>query len=58
MIDKAIGYYDLELDFLLKNLNHLRIIMDNLTRVFPKEIKNFAFAHDPIYHKMVYMPEI
>jgi len=58
MIDKAIGYYDLELDFLLKNLNHLRIIMDNLTRVFPKEIKNFTFAHDPIYHKMVYMPEI
>lgn len=58
MIDKAIGYYDLELDFLLKNLNHLRIIMDNLTRVFPKEIKNFAFAHDPIYHKMVYIPEI
>jgi Lrp/AsnC family leucine-responsive transcriptional regulator len=58
MIDKAIGYYDLEVDFLLKNLNHLRDIMDDLARVFPEDIKNFVFVHDPIYHKMVYMPEI
>ena len=58
MIDKSIGYYDLEFDFLLQNLNHLRKIMDDLTRVFPTEIRNFSFVHDPIYHKMVYMPEI
>lgn len=56
MIDKAIGYYDLEIDFLLQNLDHLRNIMDDLTRTFPEDIKNYSFVHDPIYHKMVYMP--
>jgi len=29
-----------------------------LSRVFPEDIKNYVFVHDPIYHKMVYMPEI
>ena len=56
MIDKAIGYYDLELDFLLRDLDHLRQIMDDLTKAFPEDIKNYSFVHDPIYHKMVYMP--
>jgi len=57
MIDKTIGYYDLELDFLLRDLDHLRSIIDNLTRTFPNDIKNYSFVHDPIKHKMVYIPE-
>lgn len=58
MIDKAVGYYDLELDFLLRNLNELREIVDDLTRKFPNDIKDHSFAHDPIKHKMVYIPEV
>jgi DNA-binding Lrp family transcriptional regulator len=58
MIDKAIGYYDLELDFLLQYLNQLRGIMDDLSSTFPEDIKNHSFVHDPITHKMVYIPEI
>ena len=57
MIDKAIGYYDLELDFLLKDLDHLRNIMDDLTSTFTDDIKNYSFVHDPIKHKMTYMPK-
>lgn len=56
MIDKAIGFYDLELDFLLKNLNHLRNIMGDLSEKFPNEINSFNFVHDPIKHKMNYIP--
>jgi len=57
MIDKAIGYYDLELDFLLKDLNQLRNIMDEITSTFPDDIKNYSFVHDPITHKVVYIPD-
>jgi Lrp/AsnC family transcriptional regulator, leucine-responsive regulatory protein len=57
MIDKSIGYYDLELDFLLKDLNHLRTIMDDLSDQFPGFLNSYNFVHDPIKHKMVYLPE-
>jgi hypothetical protein len=57
MIDKAIGFYDLELDFNLKNLDHLRSIMDDLSEKFPNDINSFNFVHDPIKHKMVYIPK-
>jgi len=57
MIDKSIGYYDLELNFQLRDLDHLREIIDDFTRKFPNDIKNYSFAHDPIKHKMVYIPE-
>lgn len=57
MIDKSIGYYDLELDFLLKDLNHLREVMDDLTLRFSDDIKSYVFAHDPKLHKMLYIPE-
>lgn len=57
MIDKAIGFYDLELDFNLKNLDHLRSIIDDLSEKFPTDINSFNFVHDPIKHKMVYIPK-
>lgn len=57
MIDKAIGYHDLELDFLLKNLDHLRNVMDDLSEKFPEFINSYNFVHDPIKHKMVYIPK-
>lgn len=57
MIDKAIGYYDLELDFYLKDLDHLHDIMDDLTTKFPNDIRNYSYVHDPILHKLLYIPE-
>lgn len=57
MIDKAIGYYDLEFDLWLKDLNHLHEVMDDLTMKFPNDIRNYDYAHDPTLHKLLYIPE-
>jgi DNA-binding Lrp family transcriptional regulator len=57
MIDKSIGYYDLELDLWVKNLEQFRQIMDDLTIKFPNVIKNYSYVHDPKLHKMLYIPE-
>ena len=57
MIDKSIGYYDLELDFWVEGLDQIHEIMDNLTLKFPNVIKNYTYVHDPIKYKMLYLPE-
>jgi hypothetical protein len=57
MIDKSIGYYDLELDLWVKNLDHFHEIMDDLSTKFPESIENYSYVHDPILHKMLYLPE-
>ena len=57
MIDKSVGYYDLELDLWVKNLDGFRKIMDDLTSKFPDSIENYTYVHDPILHKMLYLPE-
>lgn len=57
MIDKSIGYYDLELDFWLKNLDELHKIMDDLTTHFQNVIHNYNYVHSPQLHKMLYIPE-
>lgn len=57
MIDKAIGYYDLELDLYLKDLSHLHDVMDDLTIKFPNDIRNYSYVHDPMLHKLRYIPE-
>jgi len=33
-------------------------IMNDLMIKFPNDIKNYTYVHDPIKHKMVYIPEI
>jgi Lrp/AsnC family transcriptional regulator for asnA, asnC and gidA len=58
MIDKSIGYFDLELDFWVKNLNEFHEIMDKITVAFPGSIKNYIYVHDPQLHKMRYIPEV
>lgn len=55
MIDKSIGYYDLELEFIVKNLNQFRAIMDDIVSEFPDDINNYKYAHNPIEHKMRYL---
>ena len=57
MIDKSIGYHDLELDFWLKNLEQFHKVMEDLTLKFPDSIKNYSHVHDPQLHKMLYIPE-
>ena len=57
MIDKSIGYFDLELDFWVEELNQLHEIMDNLTTKFPDSIKNYIYVHDSKKYKMLYIPE-
>ncbi len=57
MIDKSIGYYDLELDLWVKNLNQFQEIMDDLIMKFPNSIENYIYVHDPVLHKMLYLPE-
>ena len=57
MIDKSIGYYDLELDLWVENLNRFHDIMDDLTIKFPKSIKNYTYVHDVKLHKLLYIPE-
>ena len=42
MIDKAIGYYDLELNLWVENLNHFHQILDDLAIKFPNAIKNYT----------------
>jgi len=57
MIDKSIGYYDLELDFWVKNLKQFHKIMNDLTVAFPNSINNYTYVHNPQLHKMLYIPE-
>jgi hypothetical protein len=57
MVDKSIGYYDLELDFWVKNLDQFRQIMEDLTVKFPGCIRDYSYVHDPRLYKMLYIPE-
>jgi len=57
MIDKSIGYHDLELNLWVENLNQLHQIMDDLSNKFPNSIRNYSYVHDPVIHKMLYIPE-
>ena len=57
MIDKSIGYFDLELDFWVRNLKEFHDIMDKMTIEFPESIRNYIYVHDPKMHKMLYIPE-
>ena len=58
MIDKSIGYYDLELEFYLKNINQFRQLMDDLVIKFPGVIKNYTYVHDVQAHKMLFLPTV
>lgn len=57
MIDKSIGYYDLELDLWVNNVDQFHEIMDDLSMKFPNSISNYNYVHDPKLHKMLYIPE-
>jgi DNA-binding Lrp family transcriptional regulator len=57
MIDKSIGYYDLELDLWVTNLDSFHQIMDDLIRNFPNAIKNYTYVSNARLYKLLYIPE-
>jgi Lrp/AsnC family transcriptional regulator for asnA, asnC and gidA len=57
MVDKSIGYYDLELDFWITDLDSFHQIMDDLTKNFPLAIKNYTYVHNAKLYKLLYIPE-
>lgn len=58
MIDESVGIADLELDFLVENVNVFYEIMDDLTKKFPGAIKNYKYFNVSKIHKLIYLPEI
>jgi len=57
IVDESAGVADLELEFHLKNLNELHIIMEDLNSKFPKIVKNYRYIYATNVYKMHYIPE-
>jgi len=55
-LDKTIGYVDLELEFLFKNINELHQTMEDLSKKFPDTIRNYNFVYVVETHKYRYLP--
>lgn len=55
-IDTSLGYADLELDFCLRNANHLHQIMDDIGIRFPNVIRNYQYFSVMKTHKNNYLP--
>lgn len=57
MIDESVGVADLELDFIVENINTFYEIMDDLNNEFPGAIKNYKYFYVSKIHKLLYLPE-
>jgi len=55
-VDKTIGYVDLELEFILKNINELHQIMEDLSLKFPNTIRSYDYVYVVETHKYEYLP--
>ncbi|MCK5112704.1 MAG: Lrp/AsnC family transcriptional regulator [Thermoplasmatales archaeon] len=53
VVDYTLGYSDLELEYLLKNTNHLREVIDDITVKFPAVIKNYKYFQIVETHKFL-----
>lgn len=58
LIDKSVGFADLELEFYVKSFNHLNNIMAELTNAFPDTIKSYKHFFISKIYKSQYIPEI
>lgn len=56
-IDKTFGYADLELEMIVKNVDHLRQIIEDLSIKFPKMIRSYIYFNVAQSHKWVELPE-
>lgn len=58
MIDESAGIADLELNFIVKDVNQFYEIMEDLTIKFPDTIQNYKYFYVSKIHKLQYIPEI
>jgi len=55
-INKALGYVDLELEFILKNTNEIHQIMGDIAIKFPGSIRNYKYHTRMITYVYYYLP--
>lgn len=58
LIDRSVGFADLELEFYIKSYDHLNNIMADLINIFPDAIKNYKQFFISKIYKSQYIPEI
>ena len=56
-IDKTFGYADLELELIVKNVNQLNEIIEDISSKFPKMIRSYTYFSVAKSHKWVDIPE-
>ena len=56
-IDKTFGYADLELELIVKNLDQLKQIIEEISIKFPKMIRSYMYFSVAKSHKWVELPE-
>ena len=56
-IDKTFGYADLELELIVKNVDQLKQIIEDLLSKFPKMIRSYSYFRIAKSHKWTDMPE-
>ena len=56
-IDKTFGYADLELELIVKNVNQLKQIIEDISSKFPKMIRSIMYFSVEKSHKWVDIPE-
>ena len=56
-IDKTLGYVDLELELIVKNVDQLKQIIEDISIKFPKMIRSYIYFSVAKSHKWVDIPE-
>ncbi|UCF13637.1 MAG: Lrp/AsnC family transcriptional regulator, partial [Thermoplasmatales archaeon] len=56
-IDKTFGYADLELELIVKNVDQLKQIIEDISSNFPKMIRSYMYFSAAKSHKWIDMPE-
>ena len=58
LLTETAGYTDLELDFVVINVEQFLKIIEDLTIKFPNTIKNYDYFYQSKIHKVQYIPEV
>ena len=56
VLDRSIGYADLELEFQLKNIDDVHKIVENISKKFPNIIRNYKYLRVLNVHKSFFIP--
>jgi len=57
IITKSAGHADLELEFSVKDVSELLLILEDLVNKFPNTIKNYDYFYEKEIHKIQYIPQ-